>query len=156
VLPIRAGALNLFYSPIPNRPQKYAHRRRTWGDKQNRTRLPLGSQVLAEIIKRMNAKSAKTFVWASVISLLLGVVVVSPVGSTFLYAISALVAPIPIVIGGWKLRVAGVVMLAVSLVLLTATYPKFDSEMTRYKQRAHQKSPAVVQPTISPQEQLND
>ena len=101
----------------------------------------------------MNAKSAKTFVWASVISLLLGLVVMSPAGGVFLYAISALVALIPIVIGGWRLRIAGAVILAVSLVLLTATHPKFDSEMARYKQRAHQKSPGAEQSPVPHQGQ---
>ena len=101
----------------------------------------------------MNAKSAKTFVWASVISLLLGMVVMSPAGSVFLYAVSVLAALMPIAVGGWKLRIAGAVLVAVSLVLLTATYPKFDSEMTRYKQRAHQKAPGAVQPLVPQQGQ---
>ncbi len=86
----------------------------------------------------MNPKSTKTFVWASVISLLLGTVVMSPVGGVFLYALAALAALIPAVFGGGRLRIAGAVIVAVSLALLAVTYPKYDAEMTSYKQRAQQ------------------
>lgn len=86
----------------------------------------------------MNSKTAKTFVWASVISLLLGTVVMSPVGGFFLYALAALAALIPAVFSSGRLRIAGAVMAAVSLVLLAVTYPKYETEMTKYKQRAHQ------------------
>jgi membrane protein implicated in regulation of membrane protease activity len=101
----------------------------------------------------MSSKSARTSAWASAISLLLGMVVLSPAGSFFLYGLAALAALIPITIGGWRPRIAGAVILALSLILLVATYPKFDTEMTRYKQRAQQKSSGAVQPPVPQQGQ---
>ncbi len=56
----------------------------------------------------MNPKSAKTFVWASVISLLFGTVIMSPAGGFFLYALAALAALIPAIFGGGRLRIAGI------------------------------------------------
>ncbi len=94
----------------------------------------------------MNRKTAKTFVWASVISLLLGMVVMSPVGGFFLYTLAALAALIPAIFGGGRLRIASALLLAVSLTLLAVNYPKYDAEMTRYKQRAHQKSSEGTMP----------
>ena len=88
----------------------------------------------------MNPKSAKTFVWASVVSLLLGMVVMSPVGGFFLYALAALAALIPAIFSSGRLRVAGAVIVAVSLALLAVTYPKYAAEMTSYQQRAQQKA----------------
>lgn len=88
----------------------------------------------------VNPNSAKTLVWASVISVSLGTVVMSPVGSVFLYALAALAALIAILGGGRRLRIASALILAASLVLLAVTYPKYDIEMKRYKERAQQKS----------------
>ncbi len=101
----------------------------------------------------MNPKTAKTFVWASVISLLLGMVVMSPAGGFFLYTLAALAALIPAIFGGGRLRIAGAVIVAVSLTLLAVTYPKFDAEMTKYKQRAHQKSPEGAKPAAPLQQE---
>ncbi len=100
----------------------------------------------------MNPKSAKTFIWASVISLLLGMVVMSPAGGLFLYALAVLAALTPAIFGGGRLRIVGALLLAVSLALLAVTYPKFDAEMTKYKQRAHEKSSEGAKP-VAPLQQ---
>ncbi len=100
----------------------------------------------------MNPKSAKTFVWAAVISILLGMVVMSPAGSFFLYSVSALFAASPAIFGAKGTRIAAVVILAVSLALLAVTYPKYDAEMTKYKERAHKKSSEVSTPLTQPQQ----
>ncbi len=100
----------------------------------------------------MNPKSAKTFVWASVISLLLGMAVMSPVGGFFFYALAVLAALIPAIFGGGRLRIAGAVIVAVSLALLAVNYPKYDVEMTNYKQRAQQKSSEGTKP-VAPLQQ---
>jgi len=81
-------------------------------------------------------ETAKTFIWASAICLLLGMVVMSPAGSVFLYALAVLATLIPIIIGNNRLRIAGVLILLVTLALLAVTYPKFDAEMNTYMQRA--------------------
>ena len=101
----------------------------------------------------MNPKSAKTFVWISVVSLLLGMAVMSPVGGFFLYALAALAALIPAIFSRGRLRVAGAVIVAVSIALLAATYPKFDAEMTSYKQRAQQKSSEGTKPAAPLQQE---
>jgi len=87
----------------------------------------------------VNPKSAKALVSVSAICLLLVLVVMSPAGGLFLYALAALAALIPTIFGKGKLRFAGAVALAAALALLAVTYPKYAAEMTRYKQRAQQK-----------------
>jgi len=94
----------------------------------------------------MNPKSAKTFVWAAIISILLGMAVMSAAGSLFLYAIAALFAAIAAIFGTKGTRIAGGVILAISIVLLAVTYPKFDAEMTKYRERALKKSSEVSTP----------
>lgn len=84
----------------------------------------------------MNPTSTRTFVWASVISALLGMVVMSHAGSFSLYALAAVAALIPTIFGGRNMRIAGIVILAVSISLLAVTYPKYKAEMTRYEQNA--------------------
>ncbi|HAK89042.1 MAG: hypothetical protein A2X55_02900 [Nitrospirae bacterium GWB2_47_37] len=101
----------------------------------------------------MNPKSAKTFVWAAVISILLGMAVMSPAGSFFLYSLAALSALIPIIFGDRRLRIAGAGILAASIALLAATYPEYDAEMTRYKERADRKSSEGVKPAPLPRQE---
>lgn len=101
----------------------------------------------------MNPKTAKTFVWAAVSSILLGMVVMSPAGSLFLYSIAALCAVVPTIFGTKGTRIAGGVILAISIALLAVTYPKFDAEMTKYRARAHKKSSKeTAQPPLPQQE----
>lgn len=78
--------------------------------------------------------------------------VISPVGSLFLYAMAALCAAIPTVFGDRGARVAGAVVLAVSLLLAVVTYPSYATEMTRYRERAKTKSPAGPAPLLPGQE----
>jgi len=88
----------------------------------------------------MNPKSVKTFVWAAVICILLGMAVMSPASSLFLYSVAAIFAVIPAIFGAKRMRIAAIVILALSIALLAMTYPKFDIEMTKYRDRAHKKS----------------
>ena len=94
----------------------------------------------------MNHKSAKTLVWAAIISIIFGMVVMSPAGSFFLYAIAALFGAIPAIFGAKGTRIAAIVILATSIALLAVTYPKFDAEMTKYRERALKKSSQVSTP----------
>jgi membrane protein implicated in regulation of membrane protease activity len=98
----------------------------------------------------MNPKSAKTFVWAAIISILVGMAVMSPAGSFFLYLMSALCAAVPTIFGAKRTRIAGALILAVSIVLLAVTYPKFNAEMTKYRERAHKKSSEMSAPPTLP------
>lgn len=88
----------------------------------------------------LNPKTAKTFVWAAASSILLGMVVMSPAGSLFLYSIAALCAVVPTLFSTKGHRIAGGVLLAVSLALLAVTYPKYDAEMTRYRESVYKRS----------------
>ena len=101
----------------------------------------------------MNPKTAKTFVWAAVSSILLGMAVMSPAGSFFLYSLAALSALIPTIFGAKRTRTAAIVILALSIALLAMTYPKFDAEMAKYRDRAHKKSSKVSTPQALPQQE---
>lgn len=100
----------------------------------------------------MNSKSAKTFVWAAIIIIILGVAIMSPAGSFFLYSIATLFAGIPAIFGAKRTRIAAIVILAISITLLAVTYSKFDAGMTKYKERAHKKSSEVSTPLTQPQQ----
>ena len=101
----------------------------------------------------MNLKTAKTFVWAAVSSILLGMVVMSPAGSLFLYSIAALCAVVPAIFGTKGHRIAGGVLLAVSLALLAVTYPKYDAEMTRYRESVYKRSSEWAKPAVPLQQE---
>lgn len=89
----------------------------------------------------MNPKSAKALLGAAAISLVLGMVVISPAGGLFLYGLAALLALAPIFGGDKKVRIAAGVLLALALVLLATTYPEYAKEMARYREHAEQKRP---------------
>ena len=101
----------------------------------------------------MNLKTAKTFVWAAVSSILLGMVVMSPAGSLFLYSIAALCAVVPAIFGTKGYRIAGGVLLAVSLALLAVTYPEYDAEMTRYRESVYKRSSEWAKPAVPLQQE---
>lgn len=101
----------------------------------------------------MNPKTAKTFVWAAVSSILLGMVVMSPAGSLFLYSIAALCAVVPTLFSAKGHRIAGGVLLAASLALLAVTYPKYDAEMTRYRESVYKRSSEEAKPAAPLQQE---
>jgi membrane protein implicated in regulation of membrane protease activity len=110
-------------------------------------------KILSRGSYNMNLKTAKTFVWAAVSSILLGMVVMSPAGSLFLYSIAALCAVVPAIFGTKGLRIAGGVLLAVSLALLAVTYPKYDAEMTRYIESVYKRSSEGAKPAVPLQQE---
>lgn len=77
----------------------------------------------------------------------------SSAGNFFLYSMAAFASLIPAIFSSGKLRIACAVIGALSSVLLAATYPKYDAETTRYKQRAHQQSSAGVKPVALQQQE---
>lgn len=101
----------------------------------------------------MNPKSARTFVWAAVISIVIGMMIMSTAGSFFLYSVAVLFAAIPAIFAAKRTRIAAIVILAVSIALLVVTYPKFDAEMTKYKERAHKKSSEMSTPQAVDQQE---
>lgn len=100
----------------------------------------------------MNPKTAKMFIWASVSSILLGMVVMSPAGSLFIYSIAALCAVVPTIFSTKGHRIAGGVLLAVSLALLAVMYPEYNAEMTKYRERVHKKSSEMSAPLTQTQQ----
>src|SRR3989344_804291 len=101
----------------------------------------------------MNPKTAKTFVWAAVSSILLGMVVMSPAGGLFLYSIAALCAVVPALFSTKGHRIAGGALLAVSLALLAVTYPKYDAEMTSYRESVYKRSSEGAKPAAPLQQE---
>jgi membrane protein implicated in regulation of membrane protease activity len=101
----------------------------------------------------MNPKTARTFVWAAIISIIFGMAIMSPAGSFFLYAIAALFAAIPAIFGAKGTRIAAIVILTISIALLAVIYPKYDVEMTKYKERAHKKSSEGAMPAAPAQQE---
>ena len=83
----------------------------------------------------MNPSSAKSLVVAGTVSLLLGTLVGSPAGSLFLYVVAALLTSVPTAFGTQRARLAGAVILALSLLLAVTTYPRYVVEMDKYRGR---------------------
>jgi len=94
----------------------------------------------------MNPKTATTFVWAAASSVLLGTVIPSPAGSLFLYSIAAIFAVFTAIFSTKGHRIAGVVLLVVSLALLAVTYPEYGAEMTKYRKSVYKRSSEGAKP----------
>lgn len=94
----------------------------------------------------VNPKTTKTFAWTAASSILLGTVVMSPAGGLFLYSIAALCAVLPTIFGIKVHRIAGGLLLAVSLALLAVTYPKYNAEMTSYREHVYKRSSEGAKP----------
>lgn len=91
--------------------------------------------ALSEMSKNMNPKSASALVWASVFVTFLGLSVTSP-GAQFLSCIvAAALAVTPAFFSSKKTRVAGGVMLAISLAFAYHGYPAFKKEGEDYRKR---------------------
>lgn len=88
----------------------------------------------------MNPKSASTLVWASVITIVLGMVVLSPSAAFMLYGMAVVLAIVPTIFGPKVPRIAGGVALVVALALSYHGYPAFDAERNSYRQRAEAKA----------------
>ncbi len=101
----------------------------------------------------MNPETAKTFVWAAAGSILLGMVIMSPAGGLFLYAIATLCAVVPTIFSAKGHRIAGGVLLALSLALLAVTYPKYDAEMTSYRESVYKRSSEAAKPAAPLQQE---
>ncbi|MBL6985605.1 MAG: hypothetical protein ISR72_00965 [Methylobacter sp.] len=88
----------------------------------------------------MNPKSASTLVWAAAFSTFLGLGIMSP-GAQFLsYIIAAALAMIPTLFCSKKPRIAGGIMLAITLALAYQNYPAFKKEGENYQKRIESRS----------------
>jgi membrane protein implicated in regulation of membrane protease activity len=88
----------------------------------------------------MNSKSTSALAWAAAFATTLGLSVMSP-GAQFLSCIvAAALAIVPTLFGPNKPRVAGGVMMAISLTLAYQGYPAFKKEVEDYRKRAEARS----------------
>jgi len=88
----------------------------------------------------MNPKSASALAWAAAFVTILGLSVMSP-GAQFLSCVvAAALAIVPTLFGPNKPRVAGGVMLSISLALAYQGYPVFKKEVVDYRKRAEARS----------------
>ncbi|MFH1605346.1 MAG: hypothetical protein ABIH03_15735, partial [Pseudomonadota bacterium] len=100
----------------------------------------------------MNPKSASTLVWASVIAILLGMVILSPSAAFVLYVVAVVFATIPTAFGPKVPRVAGGVALLVALALAYQGYPAFAAERDSYRKRAESKAAKATVKSPAPQQ----
>lgn len=97
----------------------------------------------------MNPKTASTLVWASVITSLLGMIILSPAAGFVLYVVAMLLSLAPLVSGPKMTRIAAVAVIMISFSFAYHGYPAFEKEREAYRKRAEAvsiKAPVTVQP----------
>ena len=87
----------------------------------------------------MNSKTLNTLLWAALICLVPGMLVMSPAAAFMLYSLAAILAILPAILAVKWRRLAAVSVLAVSLLLAIDTYPKFKKDLQAYRTRAIEK-----------------
>lgn len=83
----------------------------------------------------MNVKSASSLVWASVVLIVIGLIVMSPAGQFVCMILAVVAAAIPAVFGHNRIRLAAIISLVIALLLSSVIYPEFKRHMDRYMQR---------------------
>ncbi len=84
---------------------------------------------------KMNPQTASTLVWAAAAATIVGFMVMSPGGQFISYVVAILLALVPTLFGSRVSRVAGGVILVISLLLAFQVYPVFKKEGERYRKR---------------------
>lgn len=92
---------------------------------------------------KINPKSASALAWAAAAATLIGFMIMSPVGQFVAFIIAVVLATVPTLFGSRMLRIAGGVILAISLALAYHGYPAFDKEMADYRNRVKARSAKV-------------
>lgn len=92
----------------------------------------------------MKSKSASSLTWFALILIPIGLSVESPVGSFAVCVAAAASAGVAACIGTGRLRVRGIIVLALATFLAFAYYSEFRSAMNRYKERASSHAPATT------------
>ncbi len=87
-------------------------------------------------------QSARALLWSSGISVLLGLVVISPTGRMLFLAIAAICAGISTLMCRGSVRTIGIVVTLVTLFLVGASYPAYKRHMDLYLERAEERSGA--------------
>ncbi len=84
----------------------------------------------------MKPVTARTLIVASAISLLAGLVILSPSARFFLMVLAALLVAAPVFFCRQSLRIVAVILLFLSLLLTAHTYPSFQADQRAYRERA--------------------
>lgn len=92
---------------------------------------------------KMNPQSASTLVWAAAAATILGFMVMSPGGQFISYVVAGVLALVPTLFGSKVSRVAGGVILAISLALAFQGYPAFRKDGEDYRNRVKARSAKV-------------
>jgi membrane protein implicated in regulation of membrane protease activity len=95
---------------------------------------------------KINPQSATTLVWAAAAATPLGFMVMSPAGQFSSYLVAVLLALGPTLFGSRTSRVAGAVILAISLLLAFQVYPAFKKEGEGYRKRVEDRSGKLPAP----------
>jgi len=101
----------------------------------------------------MNPRSASTLVWGAAAAFLLGLLVMSPSAQFALYVIAILLAIVPAGFGGKRSRIAGGLIVLISLALAWQCYPAFRKEGDDYRRRAAAKTQKVPPQLPVPQQE---
>src|SRR3954453_16986406 len=88
----------------------------------------------------MNPRSASTLVWGAAAACLFGLFVMSPSGQFALYVLAILLAIVPTAFGGKRSRIAGGLIVLISLAFAWQCYPAFRKEGDDYRRRAAAKT----------------
>ncbi len=83
----------------------------------------------------MKNTSASALNWLAAILLFLGLLLMSPAGSFFIYILAALFALAPAIFGTKKIRIAAIILLLAAIFLAANKYPEFKSESDKYSRR---------------------
>jgi hypothetical protein len=100
----------------------------------------------------MNPKSASALVWASVITGVVGMLVMSPAAGFLLYVVAIILSIVPIVSGPKVTRIAAAAVCIISLTFAFQGYHAFKSEIDAYRKHAEIRSiKAPAQSTVESQ-----
>lgn len=94
-------------------------------------------------------QSARALLWSSGILVVLGIVVISPVGRMFFVALAAICAGISTLLGRGPARTSGIVVTIATLRLLAASYPAYKKHMDLYLERAKERPVTKPGPHLS-------
>ena len=95
---------------------------------------------------KMNPQSVSALVWAAATATIVGSMVMSPGGQFFSYIVAVFLAVVPTLFGSKMSRVAGGVILTISLFLAFQVYPVFKNEGEVYRKRVEDRSGKVPAP----------
>lgn len=77
--------------------------------------------------------------WASIICLLPGMMVMSPSAAFLLYSLAAILAVFPAIMAKRWQQITSIVLLCASMLLAFESYPQFKKEIKAYRTRTMEK-----------------